>query len=161
MTAVNVDALCAMLAEETRVADALAGVLRDERQAIVALRADALLDCLARRDALQEQLQALARCRHAFLAETSGATTPPRIVALLPALPRGAQRRVREAVRRLRRSLLAARSGERQSRALADASLETTAELLAGLRALLPGTRYGADARLAPPAPLESLDRRA
>jgi len=160
MGGVNVNALCAMLEEEARVADALAGVLRDERQAIVALQADALLDCLARREALQEQLQVLARSRHASLAEASG-DGPPRIVALLPALPNPAQRRVREAVRRLRRSLLVVRAGERQSRALAGASLETTAELLNGLHALRPGTRYGADARLAPPAPVESLDRRA
>lgn len=160
MGGVNVDALGAMLEEEARVADALAGVLRDERQAIVALQADALLDCLARREALQEQLQTLAQRRHAFLAAACG-EPPPRVVALLPSLPPPAQRRVREAVRRLRRSLLAVRAGERQSRALASASLETTAELLHGLQALLPGTRYGADARLAPPAPIESLDRRA
>jgi hypothetical protein len=160
MGGVNVDALCAMLDEEARVADALAGLLRDEREAVVALRADALLDTLARRAALQEQLQALAGRRHAFLAEACG-DRPPRIVALLPSLPPPAQRRVREAVRRLRRSLLAVRAGERQSRALAGASLEITAELLTGLHALLPGTRYGADARLAPATPIESLDRRA
>lgn len=160
MGGVNADALCAMLDEETRVADALGGVLREERQAIVALRADAVLDCLARRHALQDQLQALARRRHDILAGALGAE-PPRLVALLPSLAPAAQRRVREMVRRLRRSLLAVRAGERQSRALAGASLETTAELLQGLHALLPGTRYGADARLAPPAPVESLDRRA
>jgi hypothetical protein len=149
-----------MLDEEARVADAVGDVLRDERRAIVALQADALLDCLARRGALQEQLQALAGRRHAFLADATGEQSP-RVVTLLPSLPPAAQRRVREAVRRLRRSLLAVRSGERQSRALAGASLDTTAELLGALHALLPGTRYGADARLAPPAPIESLDRRA
>jgi hypothetical protein len=89
MGGVNVDALGAMLEEEARVADALAGVLRDERQAILALQADALLDCLARREALQEQLQALAQRRHAFLAGACG-EPPPSWRCCRPPSPRAA-----------------------------------------------------------------------
>jgi hypothetical protein len=161
-TPVNVDRLCALLDEETRAAEALAAVLREERDAMVRLEADALLECLARRQARQDELGAVARRRQVFVAEACGAdVVPPRVGVLVATLSAPARQRVRECVRRLRRSLLAARGGERQTQALARASLDTNAELLHALQALLPGTRYGADARLAPPTLVESLDRRA
>ena len=161
-TPVNVEALCALLDEETRASDALGAVLGEERQAMVRLEADALLESLARRQARQDELEALARRRREFVAEACGpGRVPPRVGVLVATLSGPARQRVRECVRRLRRSLLAARSGERQTQALARASLDTNAELLHALQALLPGTRYGADARLAPPTLVESLDRRA
>ena len=155
----DTDALCRVLEDEARVAEALGETLRRERQAIVDLEADAVLASVAARRTQHEELERLAGHRSTLLGELPG--DAPTVTALLPHLAPSPRDRVRVGVRRLRRALLAVRSLERQNQILAGASLETTGELLHALRGMLPGTRYGADARLAAPAPVESLDRRA
>lgn len=160
-TAPDVDALCRVLDDETRTGETLRETLRLEQSAIIGLRPEEVLACVAQRRALHDDLERLAARRRALVAEALGDGGGPTVQALLPRLPAEARARLRDAVRRLRRTLLEARSLERQNRILAGASLEVTGELLAALRSRLPGTRYGADARLATTTPAEALDRRA
>jgi flagellar biosynthesis/type III secretory pathway chaperone len=154
----RLDALSRTLEDEARVCEGLRDVLREEQRAVVSLRAEAIFTCLAKRHELHAELAGLAARRRALAAEAGGGRT---VIELLPLLPPAEHRRLEGGLRRLRRVLLETRSLERQNRALAAASLETTNEALQALRALVPGAHYGADARLEAPVALESLDRRA
>ena len=156
------ETLCAALSDETRVCRALADALRREQRAVVELRADAVLASLTERTELGAALaDAAARRRAAAgaLASTLGAGKAP-ANAILPLLPVPARGRVRAGMRDVRRALLEARGLERQNALLARASLASVDELLAMLRAHVPGARYGADARVEAPLP-ERVDRRA
>jgi flagellar biosynthesis/type III secretory pathway chaperone len=158
----QVDTLCAVLGDETRVCGALATVLREEQRAVVQLRPEAILACLEQRQALQDELVHLAARRRALVrdvATTRGAKTES-ATELLPFLPPDPQARLRARVRSLRRALLEARGLERQNGILLDASLDTVNDLLRALRAHVPGARYGADAQFAMPASTERIDRR-
>src|SRR5262249_9538068 len=157
----DVEGLCAVLDEEARAGEALCEILRQEQRAVVGLEADIVLGCVAERRTLHHELEQLTARRRTLLLETLGDAARPTVAALLPRLPSPERIRRQPAVRRLRKALLQARSLERQNRILAGASLEVTGDLLQALRSRMPGTRYGADARLAAPAPAESLDRRA
>ena len=55
----QVDRLCAVLTEETALCETLARVLREEQAAVVNLRADAIVSCLAERETLQQRLAAV------------------------------------------------------------------------------------------------------
>jgi hypothetical protein len=158
-----VEALCGVLAEETRACGALAAVLRDEQEAVVGLRPEALVACLGRRQLLHDELARLATRRRALLHDLAVArgAAAESVPAVLPLLAPGPQARVRAEVRSLRKALLEARGLERQNRRLVAGSLDTVEELLRALRALVPGARYGADARVAAPSPTERLHRRA
>lgn len=159
----DVEQLCALLEEETRVCAALTAVLRDEQQAVVRLQADAIIECLGRRESLQQTLGGLAESRRA-LVRTAGARLgidTPRATELLPLLPPTPQARLRTGLRRLRGALLETRGLERQTSHLVGGSLANVEELLLALRAQLPGTTYGADAALAPPPPPDTLHRTA
>src|SRR5262249_60691516 len=62
-----VERLVAVLGEEVRVCDVLASVLRDEQEAVVRLRPEAMLTCLEQRQVLQERLARLAAERRAVV----------------------------------------------------------------------------------------------
>lgn len=156
--------LCALVGEETALCAELAGVLREQQEAIVALAPAPLLACLERRAALA---QALLQARAAridglrALAHRHGedpAESPNDALAQLPPEPRA---RVRAALTRLREMLVHVRHLERQTDYLVEEGLAQVQELVSTLVALVPGTRYGADAGLATPAGIDRLDRRA
>ncbi|TMB03273.1 MAG: flagellar protein FlgN [Deltaproteobacteria bacterium] len=141
----QLEALCALLGEETRVCGALSGVLRDEQAAAIGLDPDGIIGCLAERRLLHEQLAQLAAARG----------------ELLPLLAPKAGERVRDGLRTLRRALLEARGLGRQNALFAAASLDGVGELLRALGGLMPGARYGADARVAARGgPTNRIDRR-
>ncbi len=157
----HVERLCAVLSEETALCDALARVLRDQQAAVVRLRADAIVSCLAERESLQAQLLAIARERRESVraaAAEHGATTTS-AVELLPLLPAKPQAALREKLRRLRAALLETRALERETARLVGDGLGTVNELLRALRAFVPGARYGADAAIATPDAPERVDR--
>lgn len=159
----DVDRLCALLDEETRLCGELTGVLRLQQQAVIGLRAADLLACLERREMLARALHDAGRARRAALeslgrALGSDAGTHP---DLLPRLPLAPRTRVRQALGRLRGALTLTRSLERQTERLVGAGLAHVHELVRSLTVLVPGTRYGADAGLAAPAAVDRLDRRA
>lgn len=159
----QIDHLCDVLGEEARLCTDLAGVLRDEQDAVVQLRPEAILTCLERREALQEHLVRLAHQRRALVEAVAAAHghATSRATEVLPLLPPGSQTRVRGQLRELRRALLEARGVGRQSALLIGSSLDTVGDLLRTLRALVPGARYGADAQVATPSASDRLDRRA
>jgi hypothetical protein len=154
--------LLALLADETGLCADLTHVLRAEQRALVALRPDAITACLAEREVLGEALGHLAGRRRVLVRELIRAHggDGDALATLLGLASPATQATLRPAVRALRRALLVARGLERQNALVARASLETTHETLRALAALGPGTRYGADARLATPAS-ERLGRRA
>jgi len=157
------ESLCSVLGDEARICSALAGVLRDEQQAVVGLHPEAIFACLERRQTLQEELLQLASLRREMVrgaASECGAAPTESATTLLPLLPPPSQVRLRVRLRALRRALLEARGLERQNALLAGASFESAGDLLRALGALVPGARYGADARVAPPAASERVDRR-
>jgi flagellar biosynthesis/type III secretory pathway chaperone len=157
----EVDGLCAVMDEEARVCGTLAGVLRDEQVAVVALRPQAILACLEQHRLLHDELSRLSARRRALVQEVAQArgASAASATAILPLLPPDPRERLRARVRRLREALLEARRVERQNQLLATTGLDTVTEILAALRALVPGTRYGADAQLTPAAGGEGLDR--
>jgi flagellar biosynthesis/type III secretory pathway chaperone len=159
----DVEQLCAVLDEETRVCTALAAVLRDEQRAVVRLQADVIVDCLGRRETLQQTLGGLAESRRTLVRTASArlGIETPRATDLLPLLPEAPRARLRGELRRLRGALLETRGLERQNAHLVGHSLAGVDELLAALRAQLPGTTYGADATLAPPPAPDTLHRTA
>jgi hypothetical protein len=164
----EIESLCRVLEEETRVCTVLTGVLRAEQSAVVQLRPAAIVACLEERQSVQETLASLADQRRSLLrglvdryAPSAGSSLPPSATSLVPLLPLDRQVTVRRAVKGLRRALLEARGLERQNAILVGASADHVNELLAALRALVPGTRYDAAARLDPPASPEQVDRRA
>jgi len=159
----RVELLCGILSEESRVCSELTGVLRQEQEAVIRLRPEAILVCLEQRNTLQDNLVKLARERRALvraMGEEHGRTTTRAsdVLSLLPAEP---QSRVRGEMRQLRRALLEARGLERQNALLVGSSLDTVSELLRALRSLLPGVRYGARAEVAVPSEADTVDRRA
>jgi flagellar biosynthesis/type III secretory pathway chaperone len=158
-----VENLCAVVGEEARICGELVGVLREEQQAVVALRPEAILACLEQRMAVQEELLRLTADRQALVRDLAAAhhLETPSATALLLRLPPGPGQRLRARLRSLRRTLLEARGLERQNALLAGASRDSVDELLRALQALLPGTRYGADAQVASPAATERIDRHA
>src|SRR5205085_1625552 len=79
--------------------------------------------------------------------------------ALLPLLPPEPRQRMSAVLQRLRRALLEARAVERQNRVLVSGGLDTVSEILAALRALVPGARYGADAQITSAPPTDAVDR--
>lgn len=143
--------LCAVLAEETVLCDALARVLRDEQLAIVQLRPEAIVTCLAEREGLQAELVRAAAQRRALVREIAGdlSGTAASAVDLLPLLPPPSRERVCDHLRRLRRALLETRGLERETAPVVGGSLDGVNEILRALRALAPGARYGADAEIA------------
>ena len=145
--------MCALLVE----------VLRREQRAVVDLRPEAVFACVGERQELGTALAGVATRRRAAAAALADALdaggVPPN--ALLPLLPPEPRAHVRDRLRTVRRMLLEARGLERQNGLLARASLGTVNDLLAALRAAVPGARYGADARLDAPLPAERVDRRA
>ncbi|MCW5893728.1 MAG: flagellar export chaperone FlgN [bacterium] len=159
----DLEQLCAVLDEETRVCAALSAVLREEQVAVVRLQADRIVDCLGRREALQRTLGDLAASRRSLVrtasARRGGETL--QAIELLPLLPPAPRDRLRGGLRRLRGALLETSGLERQNAHLAGQSLAGVDELIAALRAQMPGTTYGADATLtSPPAP-DTLHRTA
>lgn len=158
----HVERLCEVLSEEARLCGILTGVLRDEQQAVVELRPEAILACLEQRSLLAEQLAELATARRDLVravGEARGAT-PQLAIEVLPLLPPEPQTRLRGQLRELRRVLLEARGLERQNAILAGAGLENVNDILRALRALIPGARYGADARMAVPDGSDRLSQR-
>src|SRR5262249_61952296 len=113
----EVERLVAVLGEEVRVCDVLASVLRDEQEAVLRLRPEAMLTCLEQRQVLQERLTRLAAERRAVVRAvgTVRGKSTERATEVLPLLPDEPQARVREQVRRLRGALLTARRPERQN----------------------------------------------
>jgi hypothetical protein len=161
----KVDALCGLLGEEARVCGTLSEILRAEQAATVGLDPEAILTCLERREVVQDELVRLAAERRSLvraLADERG-TRAERVIEVLPFLPPASQDRVRGDLRRLRQALLEARGLGRQQSLVAGASLETVTDLLRALRALVPGARYGNDARIETPSSdgIEQVDRRA
>lgn len=159
----DIERLCHLLDEETDVCGRLSSLLRREQQAVVHLRPDDILACLEQRELLQGRLIELADARRRLVREVSarqGAETP-QAVEMLPMLPLEPQRRVRRHLRRLRGALLETRGLERQTTLLVGASLHGVQDMLRTLRALVPGTTYGADAELTVPAIPERVDRTA
>jgi hypothetical protein len=162
MPAEHVDALCAVLGDETRTCAALVVVLRDEQRAMVALRAEAIFSSLERRLELESELARLAERRRALVREIACACglSAGSATGLLRQLAPALQGRLATRLRELRAALLAARALERQNALLAASSLDGLGELLQALRALAPGARYGADAQIDAPRALERVDRR-
>ena len=159
----HVERLCRVLNEETRLCGELAGVLREEQEAVIRLRPEEILSCLERRETIQGRLVDLARERRDVVRDLAAArgSRATRATEMLPLLPPEPQTRVRDHLRRLREALLEARGLERQNAQLVGSNLDTVTDLLRALRALVPGARYGADAEVAVPAAIEGLDRRA
>ena len=158
----QVESLCAVLGDEARVCGVLTAVLREEQQAVIRLRPQAILACVEQRQALHDELTRLAGLRRALVRDVAterGAPTES-ATALVPLLPPDPQARLRSRVRSLRRALLEARGLERQNGLLVEASLDTVSDLLRALAGLVPGARYGADARFAPPVANDRIDRR-
>ena len=159
----QIESLCRVLEEETRVCGVLTRVLRAEQDAVVQLRPEAIVACLEERQAVQDTLAGLAEARRAIVSDLArrfgGAASSA--TSLVPHLPLEQQDVVRSAVKDLRRALLAARSLERQNAILVGSSADHVNDLLAALRALVPGTRYDATARIDAPSPTEQVDRRA
>ena len=154
----QVESLCTVFRNETRVCSAIAAILRDEQEAVIRLRPGAILACLEQRQALQDELLRLVAQRRALVRDVArerGATTES-ATALLPLLPPEPQARLRAEVRSLRRALLEARGLERQNAVLVEAGLDSVGDLLRALRTLVPGARYGADAQVAAPAAASS-----
>src|SRR6185436_5397368 len=93
----QVESLCALLSDEARLWDEVAGLLRQEQRAVVELRPGTLLACLEERQALQEEVLALATRRRQLVrdvARSCGADTD-RATLLLPLLPPGSQEGLR------------------------------------------------------------------
>jgi hypothetical protein len=159
----RLDRLCAAISEETARCEALLGALRDEQAAVLRLEAEAIFACVARRERLQDDLRRAGGARRAAVAEAAGAFGRSTSSAgeLLPHLPLAERGPVEHRVRALRRALLESRGVERETARLVRLNLGAVTELLRGLRALVPGARYGADAEIAVPAPPERVDRRA
>jgi len=159
----QIEHLCDVLGQETRLCGDLAGVLRDEQEAVVRLRPEAILACLDRRETLQEELHRLAEARRALVSAVGAAHGRPTTSAteVLPLLPPEPQARVRGQLRELRRALLEARGLGRQNQLLIGSRLDTVGDMLRALRALVPGARYGADAQVETPSGVDRLDRRA
>jgi hypothetical protein len=158
-----IDRLCAALVEETALCEALVGVLRDEQAAVLRLQADAIVDCVARRERLQHDLVRAGAARReavAAAAQAIGASTAS-ASELLPHLALGDRGPVETRVRALRRTLLESRGLERETARLVRSNLGAVGDLLRALRAFVPGARYGADAEIAAPAAPERVDRRA
>jgi hypothetical protein len=156
------ETLCGLLAEEATLCGALAATLREEQRAMVALEPEAIFAALGRRRTLQGELGRLAGRRRDLVRTVAREHGADAVSAteLLVVLPEAARTRLFGEVRALRRGLLEARGLERQNALIARASLRHTDELLRTLRGLVPGARYGADAQIAAPAALESVDRR-
>jgi hypothetical protein len=159
----QVESLCAVLSDEARLWDEVSGLLRQEQRAVVELRPGTLLACLEERQALQEEVLALAERRRRLVHDVarSCGTNTERATALLPLLPTANQEALRTRLADLRRSLLTARGLERQHAHLLAGSLDGVNEILGALRQLVPGVRYDAGARVAAPPMLEQVDRRA
>jgi flagellar biosynthesis/type III secretory pathway chaperone len=158
----RLDTLCALLGEEAALCGGLAAALREEQQAMIALQTERIFAALATRRALQDDLARLASRRRELVREVAleRGTDAASATELLVALPPVRRAELFDRLRTLRRALLEARGLERQNALLARASLQHTEDLLRTLRGLVPGARYDADARLAAPAALESVDRR-
>jgi hypothetical protein len=153
--------LCRALEDEARTCETLVDLLRREQSAMVALRPEDISACAAERQVVAATLVRCAGERTRVAGELARALGARGSSSLdvLPLLPPADGGRVRQGIRRLRRALVDARALERQNGLLAAASLTTVDEMLAALRGLVPGARYGADARLDAPAH-ERVDRR-
>jgi hypothetical protein len=157
-----VDRLCAALADETALCEALTAVLRDQQAAVVGLRAATIVECVAARERLRQDLLQASGARREAVAALARALGAPATSAtdLLPHLPLAARCPLETRLRALRRTLLESRSLERETARLVGTSLDGVGELLRALRAFVPGARYGADAEIATPAAPERVDRR-
>jgi hypothetical protein len=159
----QVESLCAVLSDEARLWDEVAALLRQEQRAVVELRPGTLLACLEERQALQEEVLALAARRRQLVQDVARrcGTDTERATVLIPLLPSESQDGLRTRLANLRRALLTARGLERQHARLLAGSLDGVNEIIAALRQLVPGARYDAGARMAVPPMLEQVDRRA
>ena len=159
----KLEALCAVLGDEARACGALSGILREEQAAAIHLDPDAIVASLAGRRLLHERLVELAVARRGLvcsIAREQGENAE-RVTELLPLLAPEPARRVRDGLRGLRRAVLEARGLGRQNALFAEASLAGIGQLLHILGGLLPGARYGADARVAASGgPTNRIDRR-
>ena len=96
----QVESLCTVFRDETRVCSAIAAILRDEQEAVIRLRPGAILACLEQRQALQDELLRLVAQRRALVRDVArerGAATES-ATALLPLLPPEPQARLRAEV---------------------------------------------------------------
>ena len=158
----QVETLCGLLGDEAAVCGSLATALREEQAAMIALHPEAIFSALGKRRALQEELARFADRRRAVVRDVgrlhgADVTSATELLVVLPPEPRT---ELLGRLRGLRRALLEARGLERQNALLARASLRHTEDMLRTLRGLVPGAHYGADAQIAAPAALESVDRR-
>jgi len=159
----QLETLCAVLGEEARACGALSGVLRDEQAAAIRLDPDAIVSSLSERRLLHERLVELAAARRSLVGSIARerGERAERVTELLPLLEPDPARRVRDGLRTLRRAVLEARGLGRQNALFAEASLDGVGELLRILGGLVPGARYGADARVAASGgPTNRIDRR-
>jgi flagellar biosynthesis/type III secretory pathway chaperone len=159
----QVERLCGLLDEELGVCAELGGVLRVEQRAVVDMRAEAILQCLEQRAALQQRLAELAATRRGVVQALTADLDPPstQVSELLPRLPLQRQDGVRRRMRALRAGLLEARSLERQTNILARSSLDHVDDVLQALRGLMPGARYDAGANLTLSTNVGSVSHRA
>src|SRR5439155_27032163 len=123
----QVTTLCEVLGEETRVCELLVDTLRREQRAVVEVRPEAVVACLAERHGLGSALAGVAARRRAAAAALGDALDARGLPAsaLLPLLPPEPRAHVRTRLRTVRRVLTEARGLERQNALLASASLGT------------------------------------
>ena len=154
-----------LIDHERGVCADLEAVLHAERQALTAFSADAVAGCVRRKDALQSELALLVKERRravrALAGELGVEADDGRVVRLLPLLPEPIARRLREAVARLRQSLVRTRRLQRVNGALIDASLRLVGDLVQVYRQFLPGTQYDGRAVIRPGPARETVDQRA
>jgi flagellar biosynthesis/type III secretory pathway chaperone len=154
-----------LIDHERGVCADLEAVLQAEREALTAFSAGAVAGCVRRKDALQSELALLVQERRravrALAGELGVEADDGRVVPLLPHLPEPVARRLREAVTRLRQSLVRTRRLQRVNGALIDASLRLVGDLVQVYRQLLPGTQYDGRAVIRPGPARETLDQRA
>src|SRR5579871_1801576 len=89
----QIDQLCDLLTEETRVCAALSGVLREEQAAVVRLEPASILVCLEQRQALQDRLLRLAGERRALVRAVAALARARRAAPAPPGPPGGPRAR--------------------------------------------------------------------
>jgi len=153
-----------LIDQERGVCADLESVLQAEREALTTFSADAVAGCVRRKDVLQGELALLVQGRrHAVsaLAKELGVDAADgRVVPLLPYIPEPMARRLREAVARLRQSLVRTRRLQRVNGALINASLRLVGDLVQVYRQFVPGTQYDDRAAIRPGPTPDMLDQR-
>jgi hypothetical protein len=136
----RVERLCAVLAREGAVCDALARVLRAEHAAVARRRPDVVVFCVDERERLQAELGRVAIVRRALVHEVAAELggSAGSAADLLPYLPPSPRARVRERLRALRRVLSETRDVERETARLVDGTVDGVSEILRAHHALAP-----------------------